>query len=284
MNRYKDIIIYIAIILLAFASVGLTDEQQADSSQTLDDIIVQETFEASFEEEKFPIHLNLKLSDVVKIPERINWESIDQHNIKKDEKNWQHFSFRLSSPQWANIQPAPVKVFKVQFKNLKSWKLDIFTSDGTLFRSMEGEKNPPKTIPWDGRGDTGEMMIPGHNYSYSFTPVDKAGNKRTFPGKSFFIPAVYSIAEDSLWIGIAVSQIFSYEGFGLLNTAGNYAKEVASLIRYYSKKNEIIVECYHPKSQDFIKLITTELGEDDKFIRYKRVSKKKDEHLVVLIE
>lgn len=284
MHILKNFIIYEFISLFLLVSISAAQEQGADSSQTLDDIIVQETFEASFEEEKFPIYLDLKLSDVVKIPERINWMSIDQQNINKQVSNWQYFSFRFSSPQFTNIQPTPVKIFKAQFKNLKSWKLEIFTSDGTLFRSMEGEKNPPKTIPWDGLGDNGEMMIPGHNYSYSFTPIDKAGNKRTFPGKSFFVPAVYSISEDSVWVGIAVSQIFSYEGFGLLNTAQNYAKEVASLIRYYAKKNEIVLECSHQNSQDFIKLISTGLGEDENFIRYKKTGKKNSEQLIVLIE
>jgi len=260
---------YISFLFMLFLVSNLLAQEKIDSTKTIENVVVKETYKASFEEEKFPVSLKLDFSNIVQIPVQINWDAINPEKMVANLDNWDHFSFKFSNPEFSNIKPQPVKVFHAQFSNLAKWKLEILSSDGTLLRCISGKGNPKESILWDGFGTNGELFTPGQNYTYSFTANDKAGNKRTFAGETFSESAVFLHVENKIWVGIDEAKLFSSEGYGLLQSAPDYCKELASLIRYYSSKYEISFNSSHPQKDEFIKLLAQELGRDADFFKQK---------------
>jgi hypothetical protein len=254
------------IMLSGMFSLIISQTDENVDNQTLDDVVVKETYEAGFEEEKLPVFINADFTNIVEIKERINWSAVDW---KGGESNLSTSLFELhySAPELVGIKPPPARAFQVNFEELASWKLDIFTSDGKLFRGLGREGSPPAQITWDGRSDTGEPLIPGEQYAYSFTATDKAGNRRTFPGEGFSIKALYLTEENTVWIGIATDELFSPDGFGLTQHAAEYSRELTNLIYYYGNIGLIKISSDHPETEKFLELLTEDLGAEVKFIR-----------------
>jgi hypothetical protein len=135
------------------------------------------------------------------------------------------------------------------------------TSSGQKFRTISGEGDPPAEVSWDGRDDSGKPLTPGEQYAYSFTAIDKAGNRRTFPGDGFSVPALYLKNEQGIWIGISNSLLFSSEGYGLTPSAKNYSKELINFVYYYADQKQIRIRSPHPACDQFIDLLNQYLGE-----------------------
>ncbi len=277
----KNYLVICVIVLFGCQSFA---QETPDSSKTLKEIVITEKYLASFEGEKFPVILKTDFSDIIQIPEQVFWSSLNVKDQFSAQDNWDMFYFNFSSPEQTNIHPQPAKVFHARFKNLVKWGLQIYSSDGRLFRTIEGKKNPPPSLVWDGFGNDGTMLIPGLNYSYSFTATDKAGNKKTFPGETFSIPALFITLGDSLWIGIAESKLFSADGFGLLNSAHDYSKEISSLIRYYSKKSKISFESSHPQKDKFLNLLVLGLNSDLSCFDLKTPSRENQNCIIIRVE
>ena len=258
---------------LIFLPFSLSFAQTADSTKSdqLDDVVVQENFEDEFFEDKFPVQFNLDLSNVVKIDERVNWKSIDVLYEKEVQGGADVMPLHFSKPQFTSLQPAPVKQFFVKLQSVKQWELNIMTSEGTIFRRITGNGNPPSIITWDGLSDAGEPLIPGFSYSYSLNAVDKAGNKRLFTGKTFSVPSFYLKQNNTVVVGISGQMLFADVGYGLNPDAKNLAAEVAGIIRFSSNKNRISFSCSNSNIDKFISLVAKELViENSSFWHIKR--------------
>jgi hypothetical protein len=252
---------YSLLLLTLFVSNALAQNETQAENKTLDDVVIKETYEAGTEEEKLPVVLKSDFTNLVEVKERINWASVPWGTGKLD-PNFHLFECRVSSPEFAEIIPEPAKVIHVNFEDLARWKLDIITSDGAIFFSADGEGDPPKSIEWNGRGDSGAPLTPGEQYSYSFTATDRAGNRRTFPGEAFSVPAIYLTSENGLWVGLSYSLLFSPNGYGLLNAAEDYSTELANLVYYYANAGNIKFQSNHPDTDKFIELLAKKLGKD----------------------
>lgn len=232
------------------------DNSGDKDENVLDDIVIQETYETEFEEEKPALNLTLDFSDVVSIKERTSWKSLDQ----TDELGQQILpNLHLSHPELANIPPAPVKDFHITMANIGRWELSITARDGSVFRKISGEGNPPQQLEWDGRSDQGRPLLAGHQYAYRMTAVDKAGNRGTFPGQSFAIPAFYLQYEDTVRVGLAGSVLFAADGLGLTPAAEKYAREVATLIRHFARQPRVAVFGHHRYLETFLEIIRSDL-------------------------
>ncbi|MCG8607367.1 hypothetical protein MJD09_20595 [bacterium] len=239
----------------------LAQSNGPDSSNVIDDVVIQEKAEVVVEEEKIPLNLKLDFSNLVKIDDRITWASLDEL-IARDTEELDYIDLKLANPALSKIRPAPVKIFHAQFRNVARWQLDITTTEGLVFRTLTGDGTPPKRIEWDGLSNTHELLRAGDTYSYRLTAFDKAGNKRTFPGKSFSVPAFYVKDGERLFIGISGAVLFSEETFGLTDAARDYAQEAAGLIRYSSRTNDIAIETNLPNVEEFLGLLSEELNID----------------------
>ena len=167
---------------------------------------------------------------------------------------------KLSSIKYAQIRLAPVKSFHTEFEKLQHWQLDITAGDGAHFRRIDGAGNPPENLSWDGLSDNGEPLRAGENYAYSFTATDQAGNRRTFPGTSFRVPAFSLQLGDSLLVELGQSTLFSKDGLRLLPGAIDYAREVATLIRLNLDGKLVQVAASVEAGEKFIKMLGKELG------------------------
>jgi hypothetical protein len=260
--KYYTILLSFIIALLA----GFSHSNAQEGNKSLDDVVVKETYEAGGEEEKLPIFLDADFSNLVEIKERIHWSSVPW-KYGDGNPSTDLLECRISQPEFTRIIPAPAKVFHVNFKDLASWKLDIFTSDGSTFRSLSGEGDPPRSISWDGRSDSGQPLVPGEQYAYSFTAIDKAGNRRTFPGEGFTVQALYLSDDQGVWIGLSNFSIFSADGYGLSKTAEQFSSELANFIYYYAKKGTVKVACSNSETDKFLALLARKLGRDVSFFQ-----------------
>jgi hypothetical protein len=257
-------LVYLILTLLLVTGINRITAQE--ENKALDDVVVKETYEAGAEEEKMPIFLDADFSNLVEIKERIYWSSVPW-KYGEGGPSTDLFECRISQPEFARIIPAPAKVFHLNFKDLGSWKLDIFTSDGSTFRSLSGEGDPPRSISWDGRSGSGQPLVPGEQYAYSFTATDKAGNRRTFPGEGFTVPALYLTDDQGVWIGLSNVSLFSPDGYGLSKTAEQFSNELVNFIYYYGKKGTVKVRSSNAETEKFLELMAQKLGRDVSFFQ-----------------
>lgn len=273
----------VMIFSLVFGVINIwAQSPESGAQKSLDDVIVKETFEAGSEEEKLPVFLKADFSNLVEIKERIYWSSVSW-KFGGEEPTVKNYTAHISSPELARIAPEPAKVFFQNFEELSSWKIDIFTSDGKKYRSLSGEGKPPKSIAWNGRGDDNTPLTPGESYAYSFTAIDRAGNRRTFPGGAFSVPALYLKDEDGIWVGLSYGSIFSPNGYGLAPGAENFATELVNLIYYFSDNGSITVDSDHPQTGNFMAMVAKKLGKDTEFFQRMPASESKGKCFVMRI-
>lgn len=261
-------IIVMGIIFLWIVPVRAQEQSaqaQQDSSTNLADVVVQAEYEGTIVEDKIPFHFDPEYNDVVQLPDRIQWYSL-QPESETGPENTSSMQLRLPDTQMAAIRVGVVREFQLKFKNLKRWQFIILSEAGKPVRTFSGEGDPPHILTWDGFGDDGSLFIPGQQYNFAFTAVDMAGNKRTFPGNAFSLPAVCLQDSQGVHIGLAHTVLFSPHGFGLLPNAAAFIDEAAMLVRYFSTRGYITVDSAHPLRQDAIDLLREQLPVDDSFI------------------
>jgi hypothetical protein len=254
-----------------------------DSSNIINDVVIQEKAEVDVDEEKVPLNLKLDVSNLVNIDNRITWASIDEL-IPREKDEYGYIDLKLANPVLSKIRPAPVKIFRAQFSNVARWQLDITTTEGSVFRTLSGQGNPPKKIEWDGRSSSSQLLGAGSTYSYRLTAFDKAGNKRTFPGKSFSVSAFYVKDGERLLIGISGSELFSEDTFGLTPAAREYAQEAAGLIRYFSRANDVAIETDLSNVEEFLALLSKELIIDEQSLHRLPSSKKLEDSILIHVK
>jgi hypothetical protein len=95
----------------------------------------------------------------------------------------------LAQPWLQGFATAPVARFRPEVDGVDRWQLVVADSRSRTVASFEGTQKPPQEIAWDGLSPEGEPSPPGLIYSYVFEAFDRAGNKRSFAGQSFELPA-----------------------------------------------------------------------------------------------
>ena len=95
----------------------------------------------------------------------------------------------LAHPWLSRFASGAIARFQPQVKGVERWRLVIADSRGSAVASYEGRGDPPAQIAWDGRTTSGAPAVPGLTYSHVFEAWDRAGNKRSFVGGGFQIPA-----------------------------------------------------------------------------------------------
>ena len=95
----------------------------------------------------------------------------------------------LAHPWLSRFATGAVARIRPQVKGVERWRLVIADSHGNAVASYQGRGDPPAEIAWDGRTAGGATAVPGLTYSHVFEAWDRAGNKRSFVGEGFQIPA-----------------------------------------------------------------------------------------------
>jgi hypothetical protein len=104
--------------------------------------------------------------------------------------------------------------FRPQVEDVDRWKLLIANSRGQNVAGFEGKGKPPREIGWNGRAEDGTLMTPGLTYSYVLEAFDRAGNKRSFVGKGFELPAYRQETSEGLAMLFSGRELASGSGSG----------------------------------------------------------------------
>ncbi|HOX24443.1 MAG TPA: hypothetical protein PLL30_01640 [Candidatus Krumholzibacteria bacterium] len=90
-------------------------------------------------------------------------------------------------PWLAAFRSGPVARFRPQTGDISHWELAVVDARGEVAREFSGDKVPDE-ITWDGLNQQGEPATPGLTYSYVFTALDRAGNRKRYVGEGFQVP------------------------------------------------------------------------------------------------
>jgi hypothetical protein len=114
---------------------------------------------------------------------------------------------------------------------VRSWELAVTDYRGDVFKTFRGKGKPPRKIPWDGRGEDGQMLQVGYPYSYVFTIVDEGTNTYNYAGVSFRIPAVDYLEGDERRLDITGDDVFAKERARLAEHGSDWLIRAADQIR-----------------------------------------------------
>lgn len=98
----------------------------------------------------------------------------------------------VARPYIEEFRTGEVARFRPALEGVEKWTLTVADSRGRTVAQFTGKGKPPKEIGWNGRDTKGTPVPPGPTYSYVLEAMDKAGNKRSFVGDGFQIPAYIS--------------------------------------------------------------------------------------------
>jgi len=154
-----------------------------------------------------------------------------------------HSSY-LRVPVEREIITGDVLVFLPKFEtNVASWELVVTNSLGETVRRIARKGNPPAIINWDGRTETGEMMITGEVYNFTFYAYDALGNQTRINGKPQRVSGILYQEKGEWIITIAGEVIFRRGTAEYLDGAQARLSEAANIIKEKFKK-EIIIYVY----------------------------------------
>lgn len=77
----------------------------------------------------------------------------------------------------ALLIPATFTLYAADRNKVAKWQFVIWDSNKKVFYSTGGNGEPPLSLIWDGKGNTGEYVETGQIYYYSLATTDSVGNK-----------------------------------------------------------------------------------------------------------
>lgn len=128
------------------------------------------------------------------------------------------------------------------------WEMVVTDAEGRSFRKFSGRGLPPGSLPWNGRGDRGEIASVGRTYSIVINYKDTRGQRRNFVGEPFSFDGIIHQESKGLVLSLALGPLYdpkkqgereslSESGVGLLKEASDWIK------RYYFNY-PVRVECF----------------------------------------
>jgi hypothetical protein len=97
--------------------------------------------------------------------------------------------------------------FRPAMEGVESWSLVVADSRSDTVAVFQGKGNPPEEIAWNGVGRDGNPVPPGVTCSYVLQAMDRAGNRRSFVGEGFRLPAYRVAGENGETLMFPASEI-----------------------------------------------------------------------------
>lgn len=151
-----------------------------------------------------------------------------------------HESPYAARPWVTACRQGPVVVIRSDLEKVDRWRLTVLDSRGEEVYVLDGRKNPPREIPWDGRLPGGEAVLPGLTCSFVLEATDKAGNKRRFVGDPFEV-ASYRIDGDRGAEFLVAGSEWKSASRGRTATRSPYLLETASWFNLMTGPEQPIV-------------------------------------------
>src|SRR5574344_83036 len=100
-----------------------------------------------------------------------------------------------------NVKP----VYGSLYTKPSSWKLDIYSPSGTVFKTISGTGAVPQTITWDGQGDNGETVQSATDYTAKPT-VTAIADKDSADGSVKAGDEKSTVSETKIPVGVLVQK------------------------------------------------------------------------------
>ena len=123
---------------------------------------------------------------------------------------------------------------------LDTWKIEIFTSAGALFKSFTGTDKVPTEIKWDGLSETKDSVESASDYFLKLTTVDKAGNIGATKKNKLQIDILVIVTERGLKMRISNIE-FALGSHKLKRKGRKILNRVKELLDKY-KRYDVIIE------------------------------------------
>jgi len=142
-----------------------------------------------------------------------------------------------------------IMVFLPTFeKRVATWELVVANSLGETVRRVKQKGQPPAVISRDGRTDSGEPIITGEIYSFTFNAYDAHGNQTRTPVSPQRMGGIVYEQDGARVISMAADLVFSGDGTQLHEGAGRRLDEVANIIKRDFRK-EVVVYVFSEQEQ-----------------------------------
>jgi flagellar motor protein MotB len=173
-----------------------------------------------------------------------------------------HSSY-LRLPVEQEIITGDVLLFLPKFEtSVANWELVITNSLGATVRRISKKGSPPALISWDGRTETGEMLITGEVYNFTFYAYDALGNQTRINGKPQRISGIVYQDREEWIITIAGEAIFNRGNSEFTDQARLRINEAANIVKE-KFKNQVIIYVYtenEPLSQARCDILKKEIS------------------------
>lgn len=100
-----------------------------------------------------------------------------------------------------NVKP----VYGSLYTKPSSWKLDIYSPSGTVFKTISGTGAVPQAITWDGQGDNGETVQSATDYTAKLT-VTAIADKDSADGSVKAGDEKSTVSETKIPVGVLVQK------------------------------------------------------------------------------
>lgn len=87
---------------------------------------------------------------------------------------------------------------------IDEWRFEILDRNRRPFQQFSGNGRPRDVLRWDGRSNTGELVISAEDYPYRFVAVDETGNESAIEG---VIPIDILVIRDGDLLKVQISNI-----------------------------------------------------------------------------
>ena len=173
-----------------------------------------------------------------------------------------HSSY-LRLPVEREIIAGDVLLFLPKFEtSVANWELVVTNSLGETVRRISKKGSPPALISWDGRTDTGEMLITGEVYNFTFYAYDALGNQTRINGKPQRISGIVYQERDEWIITIAGEVIFNRGNSEFTDQAKLRIDEAANIVKE-KFKTQVVIYVYtenEPLSQARCNILQKEIS------------------------
>jgi hypothetical protein len=161
-------------------------------------------------------------------------------------------SAKTASPWLHSVLQAPILTMEIKpAKEQKKvdWVFLVKDSNGQTFFERRENGALPDKIEWDGFGKSGVPMAVGHDYAYSLSIVDEAGNPQRVSGKPFAVPAFRYARAGRVVTAVMPTLLFDEEASARLSGEGRRVlTEIKDTLRtQFNRKIEVVVYEPDPK-------------------------------------
>jgi len=122
---------------------------------------------------------------------------------------------------------------------IDNWKINIYTSAGSLFKSFNGKGDVPKEIKWDGLSETKDIVESAADYFIQLTATDKAGNIGKTKKSKLQVDILVIVTERGLKMRISNIE-FGFNRHNLKRNGKKILNRVKELLDKYERYDVII--------------------------------------------